>query len=354
MTEMTSHERISRMYAHQEADRVPLYEVAWQATEERWRREGMGDASYHAYFGLDRIRRFQVDNSPRFPEAVVEETDDHVTYTNAWGATIKDLKGGESVPALIDVSVKTPDDWLTAKERMTPSDDRIPWDYLKTRWPRWRKRGAWISAESWFGFDVTHSSFIGTERHLLALAENPDWCIDIWTAQQDLSFALLDRVWDAGYQFDELLWYDDMGYRENQFFSLKMYREVLKPIHRKAADWAHAKGIKAYMHSCGDIRPFIPDLVEMGVDALNPLEVKAGVDPIAVKREYGGKLMLHGGFNAVLWEDVDKMEAEVRRNLPVLMENGGYMFGTEHSTPSNVSLEAFGRIVEVVKEVGRY
>lgn len=353
MGEMTTHERISRMYEHQDADRVPLFETAWGPTVDRWRREGLGDANYYEYFGLDRVMRFRVDNSPRFPSTVLEESDDHLVFTNEWGATIKYLKHDASVAA-IDVTVKTPDDWLKAKERMTPSDDRIPWDYIRERWPRWRKQGAWIVGIGWFGFDVTHSWFIGTERHLVALAENPEWCVDMWRTEQDLSLTLLDRMWDAGYHFDELLWYDDMGYKQNQFFSLKMYRELLKPIHQKAIDWAHAKGIRAYMHSCGDIRPFIPEVVEMGLDGLNPLEVKAGVDPLALKREFGDRLLLHGGFNAVLWDSVEDMEAAVRENLPVLMENGGYIFATDHSTPSNVSLEAFKRIVGVVKEVGRY
>ncbi len=353
MSEMTTHERISRMYEHRPADRVPIYETPWAATIERWQSEGMGDARYEEYFGLDRVVRLQLDNSPRFPTSVLEQSDDSLVFVNSWGATMHYMKRDSSIASL-DAVVKTPDDWLKAKERMTLRDDRIPWDYIKSRWSRWRERGTWIAAVGWFGFDVTHSFFIGTERHLLAMAENPDWCVDMWRTEQDLNLALLDRLWDAGYHFDELMWYDDMGYKQNQFFSLKMYRELLKPIHQKAIDWAHAKGIRAYMHSCGDIRPFIPDLVGMGLEALNPLEVKAGVDPLALKRELGDKLLLHGGFNAVLWSDVEEMEAEVRRNLPVLMENGGYIFATDHSTPSNVSLEAFRRIVEVVKDVGRY
>lgn len=354
MSEMTTFDRVTRMYDHREADRVPLYEVAWEATEERWRREGLGDENYFAFFGLDRMVRVDVDNSPRFPRTFVEETEDHLVYTNAWGATIKDFKGGTSVPALIDVKVRTKDDWLKAKERMEPADDRIDWRRLRDKWSRWRERGSWISGICWFGFDVTHSSFIGTERHLLALAEDPDWCIDIWRTQQDLSFTLLDRMWDEGYQFDELLWFDDLGYRQNQFFSMKTYRELLKPFHQRAIDWAHRKGIRALMHSCGDIRPFIPELVEMGLDGLNPLEVKAGVDPLAVKREFGDRLLLHGGFDALLWDDVDRMETAIRENLPALMENGGYIFATDHSTPSNVSLEAFRRITDAVKDVGRY
>jgi uroporphyrinogen decarboxylase len=195
---------------------------------------------------------------------------------------------------------------------------------------------------------------VGTERVLFALVEHPEWMQDMWQTQLDLNLALFDRIWDAGYRFDALRWPDDMGYKYSQFFSLDMYRELLKPIHRQAIDWAHAKGIKAYLHSCGDIHPFIPDLADMGLDGLNPLEVKAGLDPLAVKREFGDRLLLHGGFNALDWYDVDKLEASVRKNIPVLMENGGYIFSTDHSTPSNVSLEDFRRIVKLVKEVGRY
>jgi len=66
-----------------------------------------------------------------------------------------------------------------------------------------------------------------------------------------------------------------MGYKGTQLFSVDMYRELLKPYHKKAVEWAHSKGIKAHLHSCGDVNPIIPELIEIGVDALNPLEVKS-------------------------------------------------------------------------------
>ena len=353
MSEMTTNERVGLMYQHKEADRVPIHEIPWESTLQRWRTEGLGDANYVDELGLDRIVEVRVDNSPRFPFTVIQDADDTLIAKTGWGATMKYIRSQSSI-ALIDAEVRTKDDWLKAKELMTPNDDRISWDFLKSRWPGFRKRGAWIRAIGWFGFDVTHTWFIGTERELLAIAEDPEWCIDMWQTEQDLNLALFDRMWDAGYTFDELFWYDDMGYKLNQFFSLKTYRNLLKPIHQKAIDWAHAKGIKACLHSCGDVRPFIPDLVEMGLDGLNPLEVKAGIDPLAVKGEFGDRLLLHGGINAVLWDDVDGMEVAVRKSLPALMQNGGYIFGTDHTTPNNVSLAAFKRIVDLAKEVGRY
>jgi len=355
MKEMTTRERVARMYEHQESDRIPLYEPPWPATVERWRREGMpADVSHVQFFGLDRMHTITVDNSPRYETRVVEETDDYIIATTGWGVTARNWKHRASTPEFLDTRVKTPDDWREAKKRMVPSEDRIPWERLKRDYPRWREEGAWISGGGWFGFDVTHAWFLGTERLLVAMATDSEWCVDMFRTFQDGSLALLDRVWDAGYRFDALSWPDDMGYKNKQFFSLRMYRELLKPIHQQAVEWAHAKGIKAYLHSCGNITPFVPELVEIGLDGLNPIEVKAGMDPLALKREYGDVLLLHGGINALIWNDVGRMEAHVREVVPLLKAGGGYIFGTDHSTPSSVSLEDFRRIVEVVKEVGRY
>jgi uroporphyrinogen decarboxylase len=133
-----------------------------------------------------------------------------------------------------------------------------------------------------------------------------------------------------------------------------MFRKLLKPVHAQAIDWAHARGIKTHLHSCGDVNPFVPELVEIGLDALNPLEVKAGMDPIGLKRTWGDRLVLHGGINAVLWDDLDAIEAEMRRVLPALKAGGGYVFSSDHSVPSSVSLANFRRIVDLAKQLGAY
>ena len=145
-----------------------------------------------------------------------------------------------------------------------------------------------------------------------------------------------------------------MGYRNGPFFSVDTYKELLKPVQKRAIDWAHERGIVAHLHSCGNINLLVPELVDMGLDALNPLEVKAGMDPIQLKETYGDSLVLHGGLNAMLWDDIDEIESEMRRLMPVLKENGGYIFAEDHSIPDSVSLENYRRIVEVGKELGAY
>jgi uroporphyrinogen decarboxylase len=352
---LTPHQRYERIFAHQAADRIPIIDEPWDATIERWQSEGMPAAvGYVDYFGLDPITRIFVDNSPRFEKRVLADTPQHKIYTSEWGVTMKQWKHAASTPEFLEHTIVDAASWQQARARIGIESDRIPWDTLKTNYPIWKERGDWIQASLWFGFDVTHSWMVGTERVLVAMIEDPDWMMDMFETELETNLALLDQVWDAGYHFDSVFWYDDMGYKFNQFFSLRTYRKVLKPYHRRAIEWAHAKGIKAHLHSCGDVHPFIPDLLEIGLDALNPLEVKAGMDPLWLKQEYGKDLVLHGGINAVLWDKPAEIEAEMRRLVPALKQDGGYIFSSDHSVPSSVSLEDFRRIVNLAKELGAY
>ena len=87
MASMTSHERFKRMYEHREADRVPIIDGPWNATIERWQREGMPkDMPFWEYFDLDRTAYISVDNSPRYESRVIEETEAYTIRTTPWGS----------------------------------------------------------------------------------------------------------------------------------------------------------------------------------------------------------------------------------------------------------------------------
>ncbi len=189
---------------------------------------------------------------------------------------------------------------------------------------------------------------------LIAMIQKPEWCRDMISFLLEYHLTLFDKIWDAGYEFDAITFPDDLGYKNKQFFSLNTYRDVLKPYHQQAVEWANEKGITAHVHSCGDVNPFIPEFIEIGVDALNPLEVKAGMDPIFLKKKYGKDLVLHGGVNAILWDKPEQIKAEMEKVIPVLKENGGYIFSSDHSVPDSVSLEDFRGIVNLAKELGTY
>jgi uroporphyrinogen decarboxylase len=355
MTDMTSYERILRTFEHRETDRVPINELAWGTTLTRWHAEGMPkDVAYEDYFGIDRAVYIKTDNSPRYPFRTLEETDEYTLISDEWGATQKRWRHIPIIPEWTDFRIKDRVAWQEAKERLAPSKDRIPWAELKKEYPRWRRAGYWIQGRLWWGFDVTHTHIVGTERLLMALVDDPEWIVNIFETTLDLDLALLDMVWDAGYTFDCIRWPDDMGYKHAQFFSVDLYREILKPLHKRAVDWAHAKGIKAHLHSDGDVNPFIPEFIDIGLDALNPMEVKAGMDPIAIKKRYGDDLMLQGGINGALYDDYYELEAELHRVVPTMMNGGGYVYACDHSVPETIGLEDYKRIIALAKKLGTY
>jgi uroporphyrinogen decarboxylase len=343
------------MYEHKEADRIPFVDGPWATTVARWQQEGLpAGTDFRDYFDLDKVVLFKVDNSPQYDIQIVEDTPEYRTTTTPWGVTFRNFKQRTTTPETMANRINTPDSWLKAKARMIPTRDRISWDGLKRHYGNWCKEGYWKTLKLFFGFDVTHSQVVGTETLLIAMAEEPDWCVDMFNHFLDVNIKLLDMVLDEGYQFDSIFWCDDMGYKFNQFFSLKMYRELLKPVHQRAIEWAHGRGMKAYLHSCGNINPFVPDLIKIGLDALNPLEVKAGMDPVNLKNKYGKDLLFHGGINALLWDDYPAISEIIRETVPKMKANGGYIFGSDHSIPDSVSFEEFKQIVALVKEIGLY
>lgn len=352
---LTSKERFNRIYNHKEADRIPIIDSPWNSTVERWHREGMPNGiGFVEYFDLDLIADITIKHAPWDEYEILEETEKHGIYKNVWGTVFKQWKHTASTPEYLEFGVKNPDEWNTAKETLSHFSDAINWKFLKNNYRNWKEKGYWIQAHLWFGFDILHSWIVGTERMLIAMIENPEWCRDMFSYLLEYYISRLNKIWDAGYEFDAMTFPDDLGYKKNQFFSLNTYRDVLKSYHQRAVEWAHEKGIKAHVHSCGDVNPFIPEFIKIGVDALNPLEVKAGMDPIFLKQKYGKDLVLHGGVNAVLWDKPEQIKAEMERLIAILKENGGYIFSSDHSVPDSVSLNDFRAIINLAKELGTY
>ena len=352
---MTSYERFKCVFDHKEPDRIPMRDGPWGPTIARWHKEGLPkNVGFGQFFGFENVAGIGVDNGPRYPSRVVEQTDDYVISTTAWGATMKNWKHTASVPEFIDFTIKDRKSWEDAKARMTPTKDRVNWEHLKNNYPKWREQGAWITAGAWFGYDIFASWTVGTERMLMAMYTDPDWCADMFNHSLSVDLALLDMVWDAGYKFDCLSYPHDLGYRNGLFFDLDTYRAVLKPAHKRSCDWAHERGIKVMLHSCGNIMELIPDLIDAGFDGLNPLETKAGMDVIALKEKYGSQLVLEGGIDVRKMPLSDQIEEEIRTKVTAAKVGGGYIYHSDHSVPDSVSFADYCRVVALVKYYGRY
>ena len=118
---------------------------------------------------------------------------------------------------------------------------------------------------------------------------------------------------------------------------------------------AHAHGLPVIYHGCGNIHSILEDYIDIGINALNPLEAKAGLDAVELRRQYGQRMGLCGNSNIQVWEtnDKDKVRAETLRKLNAA-KGGGYIFQSDHSVASNISGETYDFIVGLVREYGNY
>jgi hypothetical protein len=136
---------------------------------------------------------------------------------------------------------------------------------------------------------------------------------------------------EVGPWADVLVEADDLGGQERTLFSPRTYRELVKPLHRELFTWLHAHtGAKVFFHTCGAVRELIPDLIEIGVDILNPVQVSAAnMDTAELKREFGRDIVFWGGgvdTQRVLGSGTPaEVREEVLRRVGDLRGDGGYV-----------------------------
>jgi uroporphyrinogen decarboxylase len=171
-----------------------------------------------------------------------------------------------------------------------------------------------------------------------------------------LTVNLLETLFEQEGKPDGVWFYEDMGFKERPFMSPDMYRELIQPAHKLTFDFCHSMGLPVIVHSCGYIDPLIPGMVEAGMDALQVMEVKAGMDSRKVKKEFGDKIALIGGMDVrcLTHNDRDWIDRELDERLPILMENSGYVLHSDHSLPTDVEYETYRYFVDKGLEMGTY
>ncbi|MBI4789975.1 MAG: hypothetical protein HY782_23320 [Chloroflexi bacterium] len=150
---------------------------------------------------------------------------------------------------------------------------------------------------------------------------------------------------------------DDYGTQVSQLISPRMFRKLIKP--RLAVLFKRIKELapnaKLFFHSCGNVRPLLPDFIEIGVDILNPVHVRAtGMNPIELKRDFGKDMVFWGGgvdTQGVLPTGTpQEVEDDVRRNIDALAPGGGFVFNTIHNIQADVPPENIVAMWEAVNE----
>lgn len=153
---------------------------------------------------------------------------------------------------------------------------------------------------------------------------------------------------------DGMWFFEDMGFKQKPFMSLITYKEIVMPAHKKTFDYAHSEGLPVIVHSCGFVEPLIPGLIEAGMDCLQAMEVKAGMDLHRIKTEHGDKIALMGGLDILVLEEnnIEKLDNYLNEVLPKAIKDGGYILHTDHSIPPTVNYHTYEYFIKKALEIG--
>jgi uroporphyrinogen decarboxylase len=379
-------ERLLKTLAHQEPDRVPLDLGSTQVTGihvsayHRLREVlGLPPAEAHicdyiqglALPNTDVIERLSVDVRGLFPlnshnwQVVEQEEGEYWSYHDEWGITHRKPRADGLYYSLWKVPLDNPE--LTMQDI-----NRHPWPRLDD--PR-RIEGLRQLAETYHaaGYAVVLKDpfaglfemaqrIVGMENLLLMMASNKGLAMALFDKLAELKLAFwemaLPQLTDV---VDVISQADDYGTQVSQIISPRMFREQLKPRWKLIFDRlrALAPNARRFFHSCGNVRPLLPDYIELGVEILNPVHVRAvGMEPAALKHDFGDALAFWGGgvdTQGVLPNGTPReVKDDVRRNIEALAPGGGFIFNTVHNIQPDVPAENLAALYEAFAEYGIY
>ena len=336
------------------SERIGLYEKVWPDTLRKWLEEGYpAGIDPQDLFNFDICRIGQTfDTYPLTGEPeLIETNDDWSIFRNGAGASLKYWNNKSGTPEHVGFRMTSPEIWQQEYRpyllKLNPMRFRL--DESRKEYARLRETGKWICFNSFFVWETMRES-MGDLCMYESLALTPEWIHDfneVYTNFFIQHYAYLfehvglpDGVWLS----------EDLGYKNGLFCSVEMLNELFKPYYKRIVDYFHSLGLKVIIHSCGNIAQALPFFVDIGFDALHPMEIKAGCDPLAFAEQYGDKLALIGGLDVRILESGDKpyIRNQIEKLIKGMKERGArYFFASDHSISTLVSYESYKYALDV-------
>jgi len=211
------------------------------------------------------------------------------------------------------------------------------------------------------GVTEMHFRMRGYEHGYMDMALDPRLARHLMETITQLKLAYWEKVLDEiGPDIDIAAEADDLGAQHAPLFSPQAYRDIVKPLHKQIVDLIKSRSnARFFLHSCGAIRELIPDLIDIGVDALNPVQVSAeGMETAALKREFGADITFWGGTvdpqKTLARGTPEEVKAETTRRIEDLKPGGGFVIASIHNMQAQVPVENILAFWEAVEEAGHY
>jgi uroporphyrinogen decarboxylase len=365
-------ERMNKALRHEEPDRVPISDFFWGSFVSRWQKELNlpADASPYNYYDLDWIV-----TTPNMDPLIqsfetIRENENEVVVKTGFLATLRkrfDFPMPEFIAFDIDTIEKLQalefDDPADPRRFFAAGDNQIAGvgDGFERNTPAWIETIQKLHPDfPVYGSIIECSEcltrLIGQENALFWMGMYPDelgeqinrigqFYLDSMKAQIRAANGLLDGM---------VIW-GDVAFRQTMLFDPEYWRQYFKPWVKAMIDECHDNNLPVIYHGCGNVELILEDFIEMKLDAYNPLEVKAGLDAVKLKKQFGNKLAYCGNNNIQIWETGDRelIKSDVLRKLNAA-KGGGFIFQSDHSVSSDVSGQTYDYIVKLVREYGKY
>ena len=390
---MNSRQRLLTALQHKEPDRVPYDLAGCHVT-------GIHINAYKnlcRYLGIDPepivysdiyqqavvpnqqiLERAGVDTKGLFPLCShnwnINPTDagDYYEHTDEWGFVQhlprKDGHYWSLVKSPIDGMMATPEaitnhDWPIA-------DDPERIKGLRELAETYRAEGKVVMVKSFCaGLFEMAQRVRGMENSLCDLMADKATAKTLMDKILDMKIKYWDMVLEElGDLVDIVVETDDYGTQNSQLVSYDIYKEMIHPGLKELTGFLRGKlnakktgGEKGYifLHSCGNVRPFIPSFIEMGIDIINPVHISAdGMAPAPLKKDFGKDITFWGGgveTQTILpTGTVQQVKEDVKRNVEALMPGGGFVFNTVHNIQGEVPPENIVAMWDALAEYGKY
>lgn len=331
---MTRRERVKAAIAHKTPDKVPVYiHLAPDALH------AYGPALWDKY-GKDDMRRLRDEGKLEHRNALYYSMGNHVCFLEnfPWW-------GWQNLPA----EYAAPD----APDFLPDTVDYGDIDVFAESVQNIRKyTDAYVLVGIWTSdFEKAYIAR-GIQNFLADMAGEPEFAQRLLDFITEKNLAILEKIVKVP-GIDGVLLGNDWGSQRDLLMSPTTWRTMLAPGAKKEYDVIRAAGLDVWVHSCGNIRQIIPDLVDMGVNVLNPVQPEC-MDIYELKDTFGDKMTFWGGISTqktLPFGTPDEVEQETRRVTDYMSQNGGFLLAAAQGIQADVPFENLCRLIDTVNEI---
>ncbi|HHE42113.1 MAG TPA: hypothetical protein ENL12_05670 [Dehalococcoidia bacterium] len=359
---------------------TPYFHDFWTETLDEWVKQGAPPEIRQSrfrgeYFHLDHMRMLReidlgmfMDKSidvggaqyvygippvvPRFQVEIVAEDQENIVLVNEGGQKIRtSKKHPEKMPMYLDFPVRDRATWEDYKKRLDPwSPGRWPpdWDEYAQRINS-KTEPVMLNVGGLFGYI---REWMGLEPLLYMLYDDPVLVEDMMEHVTYLQTEVVRRVL-ADIRVDCAMYWEDMCFKTGPLISPEMFRKFMVPRYRRVTELLRSAGVDSiFVDSDGNLTQLIPLWLEAGINGFWPLEVAAGNDAVALRKQYGQDILLAGNIDKrAFLKSRSVLREEIMRKVPCLLESGGYFPSLDHLVPPDVPLDMYRYFINTLREV---